>query len=423
MASYSYDNFNVEDTTDKIDFKTNIEFSDMKFNNCLMYLEPRLQEYIKKREYFRKNRIQPSISLEQEYSICKSDIEKINNLLRCSGSKNCGITKADAKLQSRIRQKCGYVQLTKFNNENNGRFNVVNTCVNRDPTKEPKKFPVSNTPLQDFVLPTDWPEEMTKCKIVKPRAKVKEGFTGNFDREHMVGIQDRQIKTSDFRPAKEGTSCPTAMRTPMYNNNDVDYWNKVYSEHWNKDPENDWKQVSEMKPMKYRLAATYSGKTDGMFPTDQHLYQPGVFVEGRNFNQKNVDIDSELLRPSYVDQDTSGVSRPSYMDKCYKVVIPGGRNNSCYTDEYLNHSYYFSVPFMGASSGSNEDTDLETSMKHSEATRNSKQKKTAGAPVDRFFDLDRPIQDEGHIILPFPRGGVDARAIDKWTKKDAQYVI
>src|ERR1700682_6258612 len=63
-----------EDVTNKVDFKTKIDYGDMKFNNCLMYLEPRLQEYVKRKEYYTKNNITPSLPLEESYGISKSDV-------------------------------------------------------------------------------------------------------------------------------------------------------------------------------------------------------------------------------------------------------------------------------------------------------------------------------------------------------------
>lgn len=49
-------------------------------------LEPRLQEYIKKKEYYRENNITPCISLEKEFQISRSDITKIKTFV--SGNKN-----------------------------------------------------------------------------------------------------------------------------------------------------------------------------------------------------------------------------------------------------------------------------------------------------------------------------------------------
>lgn len=44
-------------------------------------LEPRLQEYIKKKKHYKKNNINPCVSLEKQYSITKSDIKLIKSFL------------------------------------------------------------------------------------------------------------------------------------------------------------------------------------------------------------------------------------------------------------------------------------------------------------------------------------------------------
>jgi hypothetical protein len=46
-----------------------------------IYLEPRLQEYIKKKKHYKKNNITPSLPLEKQYSITKGDIKLIKAFL------------------------------------------------------------------------------------------------------------------------------------------------------------------------------------------------------------------------------------------------------------------------------------------------------------------------------------------------------
>lgn len=343
----------VGDANNDIDFSPKISYGDMKFNSCLMYLEPRLQDYVMKKEYYTKNNISPLLSLEQQYKITKQDKMQIEHIFKNLNKKNCGVEMVGntqvnqggfcglqkqelpaCALKTSGKQKCGYTQLSRYSYlEGNNRYNI-----------------------QDKV------EDMA-----------------------------RRIPPTSY------------------------LWNNDYSDGklgWPvRGQEYDWKQVSLRKPMKYRLIDYFS---------KQGKYFPGNFIEGNNINQKEIDQDT-ALRPSYVDMDTSGISRISHMDTCYKVNIPGGRNNSCYTDEYLNTAFYKAIPYMGSGSG-NGNTEIESQMIQGEVTR-FKQKKTGGFLLDRFEFLDRDIQDPKHIVPVFPRGGVDTRAIDKYTKKDAHYVI
>ena len=45
-----------------------------------IYLEPRLQEYIKKKMYYKKNRISPVVPLEQEFNISQEDVRRLKAL-------------------------------------------------------------------------------------------------------------------------------------------------------------------------------------------------------------------------------------------------------------------------------------------------------------------------------------------------------
>jgi hypothetical protein len=393
---------NVNDTTNTIDFKTKIEYSDMKFNNCLMYLEPRLQEYVKKKTYFTKNDITPSIPLEQEYDITAYDVKRINKLMKCKNQENCGFSDGVLNLKSRIRPKCGYVQLSKYVVENPNKFVIQpkhpTTTLQQDGTS-------------DYGSPSLKEQFGNVDNIINDRATYEPQ-----NRNCSGSLNPKYKKIQNKYDVRIDNSSFSEFRKP--NDAEFDKWQdrRIFDDRNAGSlgsQERDWKQVYDIKPMKYR-SVDYWSKNGNYFP--------GNNLEGRSINQAEVDIESTLLRPSYVDQDTSGMSRESYIDKCYKVVIPGGRNNSCYTDEYLNTAFYKAVPFMGQGFGQG-DIDVESAMKYGEATRNSKQKKTGGALQDRFEELDRDIQDPTHIVLPFPRGGIDARAIDKWSKKDAQYVI
>lgn len=50
--------------------------------NQNIYLEPRLQEYITKKKYYKKNNIKPDVSLEKEYNITKGDVRLMGAFLK-----------------------------------------------------------------------------------------------------------------------------------------------------------------------------------------------------------------------------------------------------------------------------------------------------------------------------------------------------
>jgi hypothetical protein len=485
-----------EDTSNKVDFSTELDYGEMKFNNCLMYLEPRLQEYVKRKEYYTKNSITPSIGLEESYGISKSDLIKIKKLSSCKNEKNCGLVQTSITQRTLGRPKCGNVTTSQFVKREGDKFKIhdrgmgkpifprktnrlsqiqpisINTQDSTVKSKSPSCEQFRAVPLQtysDNITPgatfafensdiayrgisnvnrtvPDWRSDennsntkYTSDFVVQdspqyPNVMISpnDGATSDLFVQSNTFYNSRTpqyCSSGSVAPAKTtkysdnynnspaacslssingSSSCNSYKNNRVFTNDNFNNFNQYYKK---QDPEKDWKQVFEQKPMKYRLLDHFS-------PTIKNF--PGVNQEPRNINQHEINQDT-FLRPSYVDQDTSGISRESHMDTCYKIVLPGGRNNSCYTDEYLNTSFYLTVPYMGSGAGQG-NVSLESEMKDGQLTR-FKQKKTGGEPLDRFFDLDRDIQDPGHIVLPFPRGGVDTRAIDKWAKKDAQYVV
>jgi hypothetical protein len=56
--------------------------------DCNKMIEPRLLEYLRKKQYYIKNNIQPCIPLEKEYSITRNDIRLMKNYLNSDGKVN-----------------------------------------------------------------------------------------------------------------------------------------------------------------------------------------------------------------------------------------------------------------------------------------------------------------------------------------------
>jgi len=370
---------------ERIKFTTQIDFGELKFNNCLMYLEPRLQEYVKKKEYYSRNSIDPSISLESQYQITDMDLKRIDSILKNKDKPNCGVQILADVPQSRGIVRCGNYQSRRYTiQEGNERF-----------TLQPRKQQANKS----LVPQNEEKNNIASCAGINRQCVYEQNVP------MPVRFSDPQLQEMHWNKISMNNS----RNDIKYNNAfSQDNFNNHDSVYYKKDPQADWKQVSQQKPMKYRVGCAWNDSCIG-----NNLQQ-------RSINQHDIDADS-YLRPSYVDLDTTGFSRESNMDLCYKVNIPGGRNNSCYTDEYLNTGFYLAVPYMGSGHGQG-DICVESDMRSGELTR-FKNKKTGGYLLDRFEELDRDIQDPQHIVLPFPRGGIDARAIDKWTKKDAQYII
>jgi len=78
---------------------------ELAFNEYSMMLEPRLQEYMRRKRFNKQNNITPTINEEQEFSISKNDIDTINkyrhgqNYNKISG---CDYVKASKKIDGGI---------------------------------------------------------------------------------------------------------------------------------------------------------------------------------------------------------------------------------------------------------------------------------------------------------------------------------
>ncbi len=388
--------------TAPIDFKTQLNYGDMTFNNCLMFLEPRLQEYVKKKEYYTKNKIKQDIPLEQDYRITQSDLINISKLLKCKDKPNCGLTQIPLTHRTTGRQKCGNVQVSRFVNNEGEKFKI-------------QKRPVA-TSLESFGCVAK--KEGFGCNTNSGCGMKKEGFdsldnAGSVPNLTTIPCDNNKFVQTNMFASKYSPKNYTYFNYATDNNANYyqptrtymgDNFNRATQYIYKADPSHDWKQVSQQKPMKYRLNSIFSPNAIGK--NEQQ----------RNINQKEIDNDS-FMRPSFVDMDLSGLSAQSYFDNCYKYVIPGGRNKQCYNkDEYLNHSFYLATPFMGFSKG-NGDIDIESGMKQSQTTKFKE--KVGPQLLDRFETLDRDVT----AVEDFIRGGLDSRQIDKYAKRDAQYVI
>ena len=55
---------------------------DLAFSDYSMNLEPRLQEYMRRKNFNRQNNINPNVNIEKEFSITKNDLKTISNYKR-----------------------------------------------------------------------------------------------------------------------------------------------------------------------------------------------------------------------------------------------------------------------------------------------------------------------------------------------------
>lgn len=376
------------------------EQSNFECNN--MMLEPRLQEYIKKKQYYKKNNIMPVISAEQEFSINGEDVKRIKAFLK--GKKNI----YDHKEQDK------YIE-----------------------------------PLEQQGFETD-PDEMYKCDPRFKRYLIKVGRDKEASRQrHMQGdIDQRYFKN--------------ILNDKYYDKVDAEYNKGKFKDTVDENPDtiiddfdNNCGNFDKFGDFEDRpaLNSQYSriDKLTEDYSTSNNKYKYGNPLRSRSRRiyeayppvvQKNVTIyPMKNNRPEkpptkhcpQIDKVIGNLETYAYkinktyryksaMDDESKVVTPclvsGGKN-------YINTSSYQAMPYLGRGDGM-RDISIESEITQGMASRtrpystdktidqlyleqNSglpcRGTKSYGYrnPVEHFFDyVDGDIQDPDHVIMDRP---------------------
>lgn len=337
---------------------SNIQCGGQIFNHCIMHLEPRLQEYIKKRDIYKKNNIETQIPLEKEFRITQADMRKVNSYDKC----------------------------------------------------------------------------------IKKQSKMDASILDGFDHPTVLHCVDKNTNTDKFINVETSSKQGSVKTSNLYKKfdefgKDVKNLNKCVK---------DWKDTPCHKPLKYIERKFYQNcnksckngnkcNLDGSYKdaNDLKIARNSIECYGLDCdNKKNcksdcnnifdaADFNTDIKRCN--DVSRSGQSCASRIDAQLKVVIPTARAR-CTKDENINHSYYKAVPYMGQGSGQG-DIDMDSVFKYGEPTRGSKQKKLGGITIDRFEELPWDVQTVENTVLPFPRSGYDTRFMDKYSRRNAHYVI
>jgi hypothetical protein len=109
------------------------------------------------------------------------------------------------------------------------------------------------------------------------------------------------------------------------------------------------------------------------------------------------------------------------MDTCLKRAVPDFRGGEAKSS--LNTSFYQAVPFTGIGSGFGDMT-VNNEIHFGENTRSYQDRKVADVAIDRFEPLLRTdFQHPSSVVLPFPRGGVDTRNFDRYSRQDQTHKV
>jgi hypothetical protein len=363
-------------------------------NNCEIegsgiYLEPRLQEYITKKETYKKYNIKPVVSLEVEFGITTEDKKKIKMIKKNGG------------------------QL--FEDANNPIYheNISNVSLNSnnllDSQFSSKGFLTDNIKDKKF-------EKMFQKydKIKQKDESRREQILKNQNNQNMsgwLGENDKDIVDSRFFSADFTSS--------RYNDDKFNEETKVENKKYINKPaittERTFNKNNDDFYNPYSLSQKNQTHKTAKIAYNQKLHNDDNIVE----SQKNVnDIDNIIGNyESYRKQVNPKFQKTMDFDFEHKRTIPSVSSNG---KKNLNTSSYKTMPFMGYDTDAkniNEENQLLQGM----PVRTHKSYGYNNSFENQFQYISNDIQSPDHTVMSFPRGGYGTRQYNRENYKDNKY--
>jgi hypothetical protein len=356
------------------------------FFNCKndIQLEPRLQEYLKKKQFYRSNDIQAVVPLETEFGITSEDKRRLKAYLK--GDNDI----YNHKTQERFMDEALVTKFPSSEFKNDPRFERLQKKMqrDRDAVQQKNNFNLDNDLFRgnDLGFVDNYGHENSNNKGTLP------AYTafGSDDCENNFGIPEPKYVPSDSR---------------MKNKYDV-----------SKNKTNDKRFYSSAnrvqdKPVNW-------SKTSFRDQYDFDVSPPEIQYNNRLYPNKNksrnqlphksevTGIIGEL--DSYANKVDKIYQHSSEMDTNLKIVIPNMNSN----EKRCTATRYQAIPFMGRGDGI-RNIDIESSMrsgKQDNLTTSSKKSHGFTNPAEHYFDyISNDIQLPEHTVMDMPRGGVSTR--------------
>jgi len=363
-----------------ISIMTEDKYGKMFQCNNGIYLEPRLQEYIKKKTYYKKNKIKPSIPLEQEFSISKEDIKRLkafvkgdrdlyegandrfqdeNNVEQTFEFDADAIYKADPRYQrllKKVRKTKEAMRMRTAYGELDADYeNAFNPITNFEGIHDVRE--INDPPDTNMVIHNA--QDELDINIDTKRTRQKSKYQSSYK-------SNKQTKSNRF-----------------YDHNTIDI-----------DDVQGYNSQNITPKVNYR---------NGMYPMQNN--KPQRLPIDHNPNIKNIIGELDTYRRRI--NDTYHYSNG--MDTDFKVVIPNVRSEK----KSLNSSYQ-PMPYMGMCEGI-RDIDAESNMKCCVTTRGAKSFGYPN-PAEHYFDyISNDIQDPDHVVLEY---GIPTRLENHGTALD-----
>jgi len=142
----------------------------------------------------------------------------------------------------------------------------------------------------------------------------------------------------------------------------------------------------------------------------------GMFPTSANHQLSNVDLESKLLKSesTYIKKDNVKLDLDNEnKNKDYRNFSLTSEKNR----ENLNHASYIKNGYKGNGRGFG-DINVDVNLRYGINSRDEKKTARSHDLKDYKFNYMYPnFNDENNVVLPFARGGIDTRNLDKYRNK------
>jgi hypothetical protein len=335
-------------------------------------LEPRLQEYLKKKKYYKENNITPCVSLESEFMITNVDVKVLRAFL--SGARNMYAPKN--------------VAFSEFNDETTThKAQFPSKSFKEDSRVQKIKKQPNNRPLNRGMFVPDGPEEYFYEDKINPVDDILDARD-----LRLKNISGFKIDNSKFEPRTDPFMDP-GIELESYNRMGSQY--RIGSEY--DMPYSNFKSdVSDKINNKNKKQVTKDTLSSIGRDLSNESYSDNNY---NNYNNKN-------KKHSYGKIDKPVYSSETTMDTGTKMVIP----NMATRDKrgLSTHNYTF-----GMVDSELRDTDFESNLIRGMPS-NTKKSYGYRNPADHYYQyIDNDFQNADNSVEAYPRGGEGTRSINK----------
>lgn len=324
-------------------------------------LEPRLQEYIKKKMYYKGNNIEPVVPAEKEFCISREDVKKIKAFMR--GDRN--LYQSSNQSQYHASEDEYEPQPTVFLSTklcNDRRFNKLKEKVQKN---------------QEAIKMKDNLSEISM--YAQPRIGQYDEYATNKDNsEH-----SRQMRSLDVFEEPQSV-----------NSRDFEVGNRYSLTYKREHDPRVYNNVPVKPQLQYKSRLYYQDEETNMISNLDHNHNTEEIIG-------NMDRYGEYVERGY--------QNASDMDLENKVVIP---NVACNNKRAYNTNRYNAVPYMGRRIGKQERSDItsQTGIDMGLPTRGAKSYGYEN-PFEHYFDYIRPeMQKPEHTVM---ERGFPSRQLNK----------